>query len=150
MIAQCVHLGAVIAVLVTFTGCGSDGTRTIPIRGEVLYKGAPLINVPQGLVRYIPKTPDSGRQASGRIQSDGSFELTTFKRADGVVPGDYDIVVSAYSSEPPSRQEVEASGGAVTGPKLMIPKRYTDPTKSGLSDTVDDDHVGHKRIELTD
>jgi hypothetical protein len=138
---------ALLAVLVS--GCGSKGPVTIPIRGEVKYQGAVLKDVPQGLVRYIPKTPDSGRQASGRIKPDGSFELTTFKQADGVVPGEYNIVVSAYSSHAPSRQQVEAAAGAVEGPKLMIPEKYTDPTKSGLTDVVDTKHSGFKSIELT-
>ena len=138
-----------ILLMMVAGGCGSNGTTTIPIRGEVLYNGAPLKDVPQGLVRYMPKSPEGGRQASGRIQPDGSFVLTTFKSADGVVPGDYDIVVSAYSSQPRSRQEVEASGGAGVQPRLIIPKKYTDPTTSGISDLVDSDHPGFKRIELT-
>jgi len=132
-------------------GCGAQGPETIPIRGEVLYKGTPLKNVPQGIVRYLPKSPDNGRQASGRIQPDGSFVLTTFKASDGVVPGEYTITVSAYSREAPSRAEVEASGGlGIAGPKLMIPERYTDPTASGLNDIVDSNHSGFKRIELTE
>ena len=146
------HGGGAWCVLTALlvAGCSSHGPTTIPIRGEVLYKGAPLKNVPQGLVRYIPKTPDSGRQASGRIQSDGAFVLTTFKSADGVVPGDYNVVVSAYSSEAPSRQEMEATGGRAPGPRLIIPEKYTAPNTSGIVDTVDSDHPGFKRIELTD
>jgi hypothetical protein len=116
----------------------------------VYYKGALLKDVPQGLVRYIPKTPDSGRQASGRIQPDGTFVLTTFKSADGVVPGDYNVVVSAYSSQPASREEIEASGGNASAPRLIIPKKYIDATTSGISDTVDSAHSGFTRIELTD
>ncbi|MEX2307995.1 MAG: hypothetical protein WD738_10405 [Pirellulales bacterium] len=144
------HGVAVLTLLViVFGGCGSKGTTTVPIRGEVLYNGAPLKNVPQGLVRYMPKTPESGRQASGRIQPDGSFVLTTFKQFDGVVPGDYNIVISAYSSQPASRQEVEASGGAGAQPRLIIPKKYLDPTTSGISDIVDSGHSGFKRIDLT-
>jgi hypothetical protein len=132
-------------------GCGSDGPVTIPIRGEVLYNGAPLNNVPQGLVRYLPKSSD-GRQASGRIQPDGSFVLTTFKDSDGVAPGEYDITVSAYTTQPElTREQVEASGGlGVSKPRLLIPEKYTDPKTSGIGDTVNDEHSGFKRIELTD
>jgi hypothetical protein len=147
---RCVGSSILLVLIgVTVSGCGRSGPVTVPIRGEVVYQGAPLKNVPQGLVRYMPKSPESGRQASGRIQPDGSFELTTFKRADGVVPGEYNIVVSAYSTQAPSREETEASGGAVAGPKLMIPEKYTDPNKSGLNDVVDKKHSGFKRIELT-
>jgi hypothetical protein len=151
MSTRCVYRAGAVSVLtaVFVAGCGSRGPTTVPIRGEVLYKGTPLKNVPQGLVRYMPKTPESGREASGRIQPDGSFVLTTFKKADGVVPGDYNIIVSAYSSRPLTRQQVEASAGAAASPpRLIIPKKYIDSATSGISDTVDSDHSGFKRIEL--
>ncbi len=139
----------VVLAVAFVAGCGSKGPTTVPIRGKVLYNGAPLQNVPQGLVRYMPKTPDSGRQASGRIQPDGSFVLTTFKKADGVVPGEYNIVVSAYSSQPASREQIEASGGAGAPPRLISPKNYIEPTTSGISDIVDTDHSGFISIELS-
>jgi hypothetical protein len=123
----------------------------IPIKGEVVYNGAPLKDVPQGLVRYLPSTTE-GRQASGRIQPDGSFVLTTFKNADGVVPGEYNITVTAYTTHPElTRQQVEAGAGrGMTPPKLLIPEKYTDQNASGLTDSVNSDHSGFKRIELTD
>jgi hypothetical protein len=136
---------------VVAAGCGSSGPTTIPIRGEVIYNGAPLKDVPQGLVHYLPKSAE-GRQASGRLQPDGTFVLTTFKDADGVMPGEYDITVSAYTTQPNlTRAEVEARGVAgITEPRLLIPERYTQHTTSGISDKVDSDHSGFMRIELTD
>jgi hypothetical protein len=135
--------------LSALAGCGSDGPTLIPIRGEVLYKGAPLREVPRGLVKYLPKS-DHARQASGRIQPDGSFVLTTFQNADGVTPGEYLIVVTAYTAQELSREQVEAAGGAVAGPRHLIPEKYTDLNTTPLSDTVDANHSGFKRIELTD
>lgn len=137
--------------IVAVGGCGSGGPTTIPIRGDVYYNGAPLKDVPQGLVHYLPKTGD-GRQASGRIQPDGSFELTTFQKADGVVPGEYNITVSAYTMQPElSREQVEAAHGAgIPKARLLVPEKYTNPATSELSDNVNDEHSGHKKIELTD
>ena len=121
----------------------------VPIQGEVLFKGAPLINVTQGIVRYSPKqSGTAAREATGRIQPDGTFVLTTFKKADGVVVGDYDITVSAYANPPLTREQTE-SGVRSGGPKLMIPDKYLSATASGLSDTVDSAHPGFKKIELT-
>jgi hypothetical protein len=142
---------AVVVVLATvvFAGCGS-GPTTIPIRGEVQFNGTPMKD---GIVVYIPSNPSTGRQASGRIQQDGSFVLTTFKQGDGVVPGDYGIVVYAYEAhpgEPKTRAEHEAvakAGGLKRG--FVIPEKYVDPKTSGLSDTVNRDHAGFKRIELS-
>ena len=75
--------------------------------------------------------------------------MTTSKKGDGVVPGVYDITVSAYSGTSLSREQVEA-GDRASGPKLLIPSKYLEPGSSGLSDTVDSDHSGFKRIELNE
>ena len=89
------------------------------------------------------------REATGRIQPDGSFVMTTFQKDDGVVAGEYDITVSAYSGQLLSRQETEA-GVHTAGPKLLVPDRYLKPGSSGLSDSVASGHSGFKKIELTD
>ena len=145
-----VCIAGLLLATILVAGCGRSGPETIPIRGEVYFKGAPLKDVPQGLVHYIPKSPD-GRQASGRLQPDGSFVLTTFQSGDGVMPGEYDIVVSAYWARAElSREQVEAARGNVPKPGLVVPEKYTEPTTSGLSDTVDSNHSGFKRIELAE
>jgi hypothetical protein len=151
MSTRCIFLASLCFALAV-AGCGSDGPTVVPIRGEVLYQDAPLKDVPQGLVRYLPKENSQGRQASGRIQPDGSFVLTTFKGGDGVVPGEYDIVVSAYTTRPElTREQVEATRGVgLEKPRLLIPEKYTEPGTSGLTDTVNSDHSGFKRIELTE
>lgn len=131
-------------------GCESNGPKMVHIRGMVSYKGAPLTNVTQGIVRYSPKAASSGaRESTGRIQPDGSFVMTTFQKDDGVVVGEYDITVSAYSTQMLSRQQTE-SGVHSAGPKLLIPERYLKPSTSGLSDTVAAGHSGVKQIELND
>jgi hypothetical protein len=131
-------------------GCGKGGPVTIPIRGEAFYNGQPMKD---GIVVYLPKQPGVARQASGRILPDGTFELTTFKKADGVVPGDYEIVVYAYAphpGEPKTRADHEAiakAGGLKRG--FLIPAKYVNPRTSGLSDTVNSEHSGFKKLELS-
>jgi hypothetical protein len=136
---------------VLLAGCGSRGTTTIPVRGEVLYNGQPM---KEGTVVYLPKDSGEARQASGRIQSDGSFVLTTFTNADGVVPGEYNIVVYSYGAQAgnvPTRVELEAAHAAGRPQRqVIIPEKYTLPESSGLSDSVDSNHTGFKRIELND
>src|SRR5262245_26433679 len=123
-------------------GCNSSGPQMVRIRGVVNYKGVPLTNVSQGIVSYLPKAAGTGaREASGRIQPDGSFVMTTFQKEDGVVVGEYDITVSAYSTQPLTRQETE-SGMHGSGPRLLIPDRYLKPGSSGLSDSVATGHEG--------
>lgn len=130
-------------------GCGGGEQELIPIRGEVFYNGAPMT---EGTVHYTPRDRGLGQQASGGIGPDGKFEMTTRQRGDGVKPGEYLISVYAmapHPGEPSSREEVEAMGGKIER-GFLIPEKYTDPTTSGLTDTVNADHPGTKRIELTD
>ena len=151
MNTRCIYLANVSLVLAAMAGCGKDGPTTIPIRGEVIYNGAPL---KEGTVVYLPKQPGQGRQATGAIQQDGSFVLTTFKDGDGVVPGAYDIVIYAYKphpGEPRTREEMEAVAAAGRIERgFIIPENYTNSATSGLSDIVNGEHSGFKRIELSD
>jgi hypothetical protein len=141
-----------VLVVWMITGCSSSGLPDmVPIRGEVLYNGEPL---KEGNVVYLPTKAGQGRQATGAIQADGSFVMTTLKEADGVMQGEYNLVIYAYEphpGEPKSREEHEAlaeSCEILRG--FLIPEKYTSPNTSGLSDRVDGDHSGFKRIELRD
>jgi hypothetical protein len=149
---RCICRGGVFLVLAaaSLAGCGSDLPTTIPVRGEVQFNGQPMKD---GIVVYLPKDAGAARQASGRIRPDGTFVLTTFKNGDGVVPGEYSIIIYAYAphpGEPKTRAEHEAiarTGELKRG--FVIPEKYVDPERSGLSDSVNSDHSGFKRIELT-
>jgi hypothetical protein len=131
-------------------GCKKSGPEMVKIHGTVFYNGQPLKNVTQGIVRYLPKDGAVGaREATGRIQPDGSFMMTTQQSDDGVLVGDYDITVSAYSTAELTREQSE-SGQHAAGPKLLVPNRYLKPDTSGLHDKVDSGHSGSKKLELTD
>lgn len=133
-------------------GCGSGSSLDlIPIRGEVVYRGKPLAD---GQVVYLPVETGVGRQATGQILEDGTFQMSTKEANDGVVKGDYKISIYAYEphpGEPATREEHEAlaqKGELKRG--FVIPARYADAATSGLTDTVNEQHSGFKRIELKD
>ena len=135
-----------------FAGCESGSSLDlIPIRGEVVYQGKPLGD---GQVVYLPAETGAGRQATGQILEDGTFQMSTKEANDGVVKGDYKISIYAYEphpGEPATREEHEElaqKGGIERG--FVIPARYADVATSGLTDTVDEQHAGFKRIELKD
>lgn len=134
----------------SFVGCKKSGLEMIPIHGDVSYNGATLQNVTQGIVRYTPKeSGTAAREATGRIQPDGTFVLTTFKGGDGVVAGEYNITVTANSGAMLTRAETE-SGTKHPAPKSMIPEKYRNASTSGLTDSVNSSHSGVKKIELHD
>jgi hypothetical protein len=94
-------------------GCGSnEGTYvapTVPVKGKVTYQGKSLI---QGSVTFEPV--DSGREAQGSIQPDGTFVLTTFKEGDGAVAGMHRVAVTGTSK----------------GAKEAVPLKYQNPSSS--------------------
>ena len=85
-------LTVMIVLLGVCSGCGtSAGARAalIPVKGKVTYKGQPLA---QGTVTF--ESQDSRRRATGKLQADGTFVLSTYKEGDGVVAGEHSVTIS--------------------------------------------------------
>lgn len=89
-------LAAPIAALVALiaAGCGESPPltpvgATVPTRGKITFKGAPLT---QGTIRFAPS--DAGRDGTATIQPDGTFVATTFQEGDGLLRGSYKVAVS--------------------------------------------------------
>ncbi len=77
-------------LLVACAGCGvpaSVNSKLIPVKGKVTYKGKALTG---GSVTF---EPDSGRGAHGEINSDGMYEMTTFKAGDGAIAGPHRVAI---------------------------------------------------------
>jgi hypothetical protein len=85
--------------LLSLSACGkSDQFQVAPVSGTVKCNGT-LIT--EGLVVFIPagkpegKSKDTGRSASGVIQPDGTYQLTTYTTADGAIVGSHTVQVLA-------------------------------------------------------
>ncbi len=103
-------------------GCGSAGseaaaTTLIPVKGKVTYKGKP---VTRGNVKFEPD--GFGRNAYGKIQSDGTFKLTTVTEGDGVVAGHHRVAVTETG---------------IKSPRDAVAKKYASVASSGLTADVD-------------
>jgi hypothetical protein len=98
---------------VVLYGSVPDAASTVPVSGTVLLAGHLLEG---GEVEF--HSPSA--RATGRIEPDGSYRLTTFQPGDGAVPGVYRVAVRPLHSQ---------SGT----PLVSIPARYADPETSGLS-----------------
>jgi len=106
------------------SGCGGGSgslPALIPVKGKVTYKGQPLT---KGNVRFEPD--GYGRMATGAIQADGTFVLTTLQKGDGVVAGQHKVFITDTGSNP--RKE-------------LVPQKYTTPDGSKLKANVDPDHA---------
>ena len=75
----------------------------------------------------------SGPTASGAIQRDGSYTLTTFRSGDGAVPGSYTVVIVAIADMsgrlPEDRNPL---------PPPIVPDQYTSVATSPLRAEVKD------------
>lgn len=138
--------GGSVAVLacagaLLLTGCsGDDGIgKRFPVSGKVTYDGKPLTS---GTVNFLPEDPATGRPATGEIQTDGSYKLTTQTPGDGAMGGKYKVSISAYETDMSKTQSPKQGGSAdqvvvaQAQGKSLIPIKYTGTDTSGLSATV--------------
>ena len=112
----------IVASLIGCCGCHRGPEYTGKVRGRVTLNGTPL-----SLGKVISSPTTGGRGATGAIQSDGTFVLKTIGQEDGVAPGAHRLVVLAF----------EGTDDASTNPEAdrrpLIPARYSDPNRSGLT-----------------
>jgi hypothetical protein len=93
---------------------------TYEVRGFAYFEGTPM---PGAIVSFVGEKGDAkGVTATGIVEADGSFKLTTYKAFDGAPAGEYQIGVVWRAS-------------GKTGPSL-IPARYNAAAKSGLTATI--------------
>jgi len=110
------------------------------VRGVVTYNGQP---VPKGLVSFQTVAPD-GRNATGIIQPDGSYELQTENPRDGALLGEYRVSISARDDE-----VLMYIPKKPVPPKRLVPEKYENPQTSNLTAIVESGSNTHN-FDLTD
>jgi hypothetical protein len=128
-----VHLTAL--VVLSSCGCGQKTASVAVVRGTITLDGQPLQS---GNVATIPS---AGHGALGAIQN-GEFELSTFGKNDGAVPGTHKVAVTA-------RDPVQGSSPEAVAGKLLVPQRYTNADASGLTIEVKAGEVNTPTLKLT-
>jgi hypothetical protein len=119
-----------VCLFMSTAGCGDGRTQRFPVSGQVTIDGVPLEH---GFVQVIPA---NDRPATGKIGSDGRFQLTTYEPNDGCVPGTHKVAIIANETLDPRSQ------------KWHAPKSYMDPTTSELEVTVTE-ATSPLKLELT-
>jgi hypothetical protein len=114
------------AVVILATGCSDAGkSRVAIVRGKVTYKGKA---VPHGTLTFIP---DSGPPATGEIQPDGAYSLTTYAPGDGAVIGHHKVLIVAMQDNAGRLPEER-----LPLPPPIIPAKYTSPATTPLTADV--------------
>lgn len=118
-------------------GCGSGAEypKTYPVKGTVLYGDKPPVGA---LVRLEPTnaTPSSTVRPHAKVGADGTFQVTSFHRHDGAVPGEYAVTI-CWMGE-----------GGGPGPDLFS-GRFNDPKKPVLVVTIREGENIIPTIKLT-
>jgi hypothetical protein len=119
-----------LALLLFFlASCNSSNNpKTYPVTGKVTYRGQPVTS---GMVMLSPV--DSGHAATGNLEKDGSFRLTTFQKDDGAVPGEYHVAIQVFPAEGAGLPGAEFGGKAPP-----IPQKYASAMSSGLTAEIKD------------
>ena len=139
-----------VFILGILAGCGDDDLgQRYRVSGRVIRQGQPLT---KGTVNFMPVDLAKSRAASGEIQSDGSYTLTTKDPGDGALPGDYRVVINLVEVG-----ELERTPGGMpilnqpkkVKVKNLVSPRYSDPGQTTLKFTVEP-HSNTYDIDLTD
>lgn len=129
-----------ICLLALALGCGPQVNRDTPetaiVKGVVRFRDAPL---PEGIVRFFPDDT-TGNPASGMIEPDGSFELSTYARHDGAVVGTHKVTVEISPR----------LDGSTPDPPIQLPKPYGDMEQTPLEVTVESGKTNRFELEIVE
>lgn len=128
------HARIVVAIVLSVAclsaGCNDGRPRRVPVTGQVLIDGEKLRS---GSIRF---TPNSGRPASGVIDQDGNFSLSTFEPGDGCPLGLHRVSVIAFDDLNSNTR------------RWNTPKGYATPETSGITQNIEGP-ASDVRIDLT-
>ena len=128
-----------ILVLALLPGCGGEepAEKVYPVKGEVYFRGEPAAGA---MVFLHPVGQPNGRILTGKVEGDGTFQITTRTRNDGAPPGRY--VVTLSWSETVKVNDVERETPDRFG------RRYADPGRPAATVEVKPRANQLPRIEL--
>lgn len=136
-------------LVAALAGC-SSGESALPegapplynVSGQVTYKNSP---VSDAIVVFAPKSGKVG--ASARTDAEGKFTAQAFPPHKGMPEGDFFVTVTKTES-------VEVPGSdpnnKQTKTKYLIPEKFGNASKSGLSVTVTSQGNENLQLDLKD
>lgn len=98
-----------------------------------------------GTVTFVPA--EGGRPAIGKVNEDGTYELSTFEKGDGAQAGNYVVLLECVkypkstsfvpkTFEEELAQEDFASQTPAAKPTWYVPEQYASPDTSPLKQEV--------------
>ena len=139
------------ALVLQYAGCSGpdkdlNRPKTVRATGVVYYQGQPVEGAD---VTF--NNPTARLTGTAKTDRSGHFVLSTFKDKDGVAPGPQLVAirrVDVIDKNPPG-VDVSAGGPAVV-PEFhwIIPEKYSDASKSGLTAEVSESGPNEFKFDL--
>ena len=136
------RVGAMVAMVGVgsmLVGCNprpAGRPATAPVTGVVRFDGEAVAGATVSF-----QADGGGRSATGITDAQGRYQLSTFARGDGAVPGSYKVIVMKYSMPDDTsggQGEYVPPQGPAPPPKHLLPEKYAAAKTSGLDATVAD------------
>lgn len=137
----------IVFCIVSFIGCGPKASLSglAPCQGKVTLDGSP---VSEANVMFAPK--GGGRAATAKTNAQGEFIVGTLLPKDGIMPGEYAVVVTKLEpSGPAPKPFVNADGDTITPAppeENVLPKQYESTDKTELNISIP--AAGNKNLLL--
>jgi hypothetical protein len=100
------------AVCLLLFGCGDQGMPTTKVSGKISFDGGPPPTFGTIAFSLVPGTGAEGlpyRPGSSPFGKDGAFEVNSFGKGDGLLPGTYKVRITCLSGPPSSAPLEEIS-----------------------------------------
>lgn len=118
---------AVVALLLTLPACGRSRPSVAPVSGRITLDGKPVTT---GVVFFYPET---GRPATGPIDTDGRYRLSTFTPTDGALPGSHRVVIESRAVPTAPPRTTRQAGPPPPGTPADIAQEWTSGTLSAAA-----------------
>lgn len=92
-----------IGIAVAAVGCGDSRYPMTEVQGKVTFNGGPPPKPGRIAFQLVPGTSNEGlptRPGNAGFGADGAFQVTTFEKGDGLMPGTYEVRVICLDGLP--------------------------------------------------
>lgn len=134
----------IIPALLVIAGCGESRPATFPVSGTIAFADGQPVRF--GTVQFLPDNP--GPSARGLLDTNGRFELGTFTKDDGAIPGGHRVIITQHVSAPSGKVIKHSDAHAADDESSLVDIRYTQYEVSPLTATVEErDNQVKLRVE---
>jgi hypothetical protein len=113
----------IVLLLAAVLGCSKSGLPIVPVHGKVTFGGGPPPK--PGTITFMPTKVAEGlprRPGTASFGKNGEFQVTSFRKNDGLVPGTYSARVDCWKETP------TLANPATFETYKLVPKDFEPPS----------------------